>query len=87
MYKINSHFHSVEYSGSLYDSANWLNGTSFEFKDLGKKGIPIIKIKELKQGINRKTEYYTKNKKDEFKLKKGDLLYSWSGSPETSLDA
>jgi type I restriction enzyme S subunit len=87
MYKIKTNFDSAGYSGSIYKIADWLNGTSFNFKEIGKKGIPIIKIKELKNGLNEETEYYSGNKKNKFKLKKGDLLYSWSGSPETSLDS
>jgi hypothetical protein len=47
MYKIKTNFYSAGYSGSIYKIADWLNGTSFNFKEIGKKGIPIIKIKEL----------------------------------------
>ena len=90
MYKTNFNIDSIEYEGSLYNAAEWLNGTSFLPKDttkISKEGIPIIKIRELKQEINKNTEYYKGNLKNEFKINKGDLLYSWSGSPETSLDA
>jgi type I restriction enzyme S subunit len=87
MYKIKTYFDSVDYSGPIYEIADWLNGTSFNYNEIGKKGTPIIKIKELKLGLNNETEYYSGNEKNKFKLENGDLLYSWSGSPETSLDS
>ena len=87
MYKVNSYIESAAYEGSLYDCAEWLNGTSFKSPERDNSGIPIIKIEELKSGITKNTEFYSGNAKDKFKLSDNDLLYSWSGNPETSLDA
>ena len=86
MYKVNSYIESAAYEGSLYDCAEWLNGTSFKTPERDNSGIPIIKIEELKSGITLNTEFYSGNAKDKFKLSDNDLLYSWSGNPETSLD-
>ena len=53
MYEIKSYFKNIDYSGSLYDAADWLNGTSFKFDEIGQQGKPIIKIRELKHGKRR----------------------------------
>jgi len=87
MYRIKSYHSEVEYEGPIYDTAEWLNGTSFKNSERANKGIPIIKIAELKDNITNKTEFYSGNEKDKYILNKDDLLYSWSGNPETSLDA
>jgi len=87
MYEVRSFFNEVCYSGSLYEAADWLNGTSFKFDEIGDDGKPIIKIRELKQGISKNTDFYIGDAKKEYELKKGDLLYTWSGSPDTSLDS
>ena len=49
-------------------------------------GFPIIKIAELKQGISSGTKYTTEYVKEKYFIDDGDVLYSWSGSPETSLE-
>ena len=87
MYKVNSFHKNIKYEGSVYDAAEWLNGTSFKPSERKNKGIPIIKIAELKNGVGGNTEFYSGNEKNKYLLNKGDLLYSWSGNPETSLDA
>ena len=87
LYKVNTQFHKLEYEGSFFDTATWLNGTSFKLNLLKKSGIPIIKIRELKDGITLNTEFYELDGKEKYLLKKGDLLYTWSGNPDTSLDA
>jgi len=87
MYRVKSYHSEVEYEGPIYDTAEWLNGTSFKNSERANEGIPIIKIAELKDNITGKTEFYSGNEKDKYILNKDDLLYSWSGNPETSLDA
>ncbi len=51
------------------------------------KGIPVIKIAELKEGISAQTRYSRRIVDISQCIDTGDLLYSWSGSPDTSLDA
>lgn len=72
---------------ALYDLANWKNGLAFNKINFSEDGYPIIKIAELKNGITSQTNF-TKNKySEEVYLEKGDLIFSWSGNPETSIDA
>ena len=71
---------------NLFEIAKWKNGLAFKNIEFADSGVPIIKIAELNNGINSKTSY-TKNKySDEVYLKNGDLIFSWSGNPETSID-
>lgn len=71
---------------SLYDLANWQNGLAFKNITFSSSGLPIIKIAELKNGITDQTKF-TQDKFDmNVFLTKGDMLFSWSGNPETSID-
>ena len=72
---------------SLYDIADYINGTSFTEDEYTDTGIPIIKIAELKDGITTATQYFTGRKEDKYFIKDSDVLFSWSGNPETSIDA
>lgn len=72
---------------SLYDIADYINGTSFTENEYTDTGIPIIKIAELKDGITTATQYFTGRKEDKYFIKDSDVLFSWSGNPETSIDA
>lgn len=71
---------------SIYDLAEYINGTSFKSKDYGESGLPIIKIAELKNGITESTKFFVGNKDEKFYLKNRDILFSWSGNPDTSID-
>ena len=72
---------------SLYDLAEYINGTSFKKDEMSeKKGLPIIKIAELKEGITNSTKYCISDKAEKYYLNNGDILFSWSGNPETSID-
>ena len=70
----------------LYNLAEYINGTSFKSKDYSENGIPIIKIAELKNGITDGTKYFVGDKDKKFYLKNRDILFSWSGNPDTSID-
>ena len=73
---------------SLYDLAKWKNGIAFKstiFSD--NTGYPVIKIAELKNGITSQTNYTKKEFPKDVYLKYDDLIFSWSGNPETSIDA
>ena len=70
----------------LYDYAEFINGTSFKEDEYDTKGVPIIKIAELKNGITDTTQYFNGEKDPKYDVKNGDILFSWSGNPETSID-
>ncbi|WPO77792.1 restriction endonuclease subunit S [Flavobacterium sp. KACC 22761] len=72
----------------LHSLAGWINGLAFKnihFEENAK--FPIIKINELKYGITNQTAFTNQIFDNNYKVFKGDLLFSWSGSPETSIDA
>jgi type I restriction enzyme S subunit len=74
------------YKKPLYELADWLNGLAFKPADLGKFGTPVIKITEIKSGISQQTKYSSKKFDQKYLVKKGDMLFCWSGQPETSID-
>ena len=73
---------------SLYDCAQYINGAAFKSEDfsLNHKGLPIIKIRELKYGITSQTEFTKKEFDQKYRITNGEILFSWSGSPDTSID-
>ena len=70
----------------LYDLANWKNGLAFNKINFSEDGYPIIKIAELKNGITSQTNFTKDKCSEEVYLRKNDLIFSWSGNPETSID-
>jgi type I restriction enzyme, S subunit len=74
---------------SLYDTARFVNGAAFRSTDFcaANDGLPVIKIAELKDGIGTQTKFSRRELAPDQMIEAGDLLYSWSGSPDTSLDA
>lgn len=71
---------------ALYDFAGYINGTSFKKDEYTTSGYPIVKITELKNGITSSTEYFAGIKDEKYYIKTGDILFSWSGNPQTSID-
>jgi len=72
---------------SLYNTAVFINGAAFKNEHFCErlKGLPVIKIAELKQGVLPQTKYSDRKVDPKYRINTGDLLYSWSGSPSTSL--
>ncbi len=72
----------------LYETAEYVNGNVFKTKDFSNdgSGLPIVKIVELKNGLSEGTKYTTGEFKEKYAIVNNDILYSWSGSPETSLE-
>lgn len=70
----------------LWDVARWTNGLAFRSIHFSETGDPIIKIAELKNGINHQTGFTQQKFEEKYWVSPGDILYSWSGSPQTSLD-
>jgi type I restriction enzyme S subunit len=73
----------------LYDVAQWVNGAAFTSADFctAGDGLPVIKIAELKDGISTQTKWCQRDAGPNQTIDTGNLLYSWSGSPDTSLEA
>ena len=70
----------------LYDFAEYINGSAFTKDDYAMLGTPIIKIAELKNGITDSTQYCRVDKEQKYYIQNKELLFSWSGNPETSID-
>ena len=74
---------------SLYDFAYYINGAAFkpnELTDDSCSGLPVIKIAELKSGITASTKYFIGHKDSKYNVQNKDILFSWSGNPDTSID-
>lgn len=74
---------------SLYDQAEWVNGSAFSnshFSD-AQDALPIVKITELKAGITAQTKRTSHVLAERYRIKDGEILFSWSGNPDTSIDA
>ncbi|MFB3789309.1 MAG: restriction endonuclease subunit S [bacterium] len=73
---------------SLFYTAEYVNGAVFNNSHFCETyiGLPVVKIAELKNGINDQTKYSWRQLDTKQRLDTGDMLYSWSGSPDTSLD-
>lgn len=70
----------------LFDLAIWKNGLAFKKIDFSEDGVPVIKIAELNNGIGANTSFTEGDYGEEVRLHQGDLLFSWSGNPQTSID-
>ena len=69
--------------GNLTDIANYLNGLAMQrFRPLTeKKGLPVLKIKELRQGsCDSASELCSPNIRADYLVHDGDVVFSWSGS-------
>lgn len=71
----------------LSSLARWINGMAFKDFQFSEAGRPIIKIAEIKNGIAGQTKFTLAEYDKVYLIHKGDLLFSWSGQPETSIDA
>ena len=72
---------------SLYAMAHWVNGLAFREIQFSTTGKPVIKIAEIKGGISGQTKFTQQTFDESVRIRSGDLLFSWSGQPETSIDA
>jgi type I restriction enzyme, S subunit len=74
--------------GVLYDCAEYINGLAFRNEDFSpdRLGLPVIKIGELKAGITDQTKFTEASFSPKYRVASGDILFSWSGSPDTSID-
>lgn len=68
---------------SLTSVAEFLNGFAFKPSDWFDVGLPIIKIKEMKNGIGNDTPRNEGGRiPNKYLIKKGDILFSWSATLE-----
>ena len=66
---------------SIADLGTYLNGFAFKPSDWQETGKPIIKIKEMGNGINSDTPRNNGERVPErYLIKSGDLLFSWSAT-------
>lgn len=70
--------------GNLFEIATFTNGLAcqkFRPKD-GEVPLPVIKIREMHDGISSDTEEVSPNIPESVKVYNGDVLFSWSASLE-----
>ena len=68
------------------DTLRLVNGSAFKPTDWTPDGIPIVRI----QNLNNPDAAYNRTKRvlpEKFKLRGGELLFAWSGTPGTSFGA
>lgn len=66
---------------SMDDIADYLNGYAFKPDDWGPDGMPIIKIKELNDGITKDTPRNTgESIPAKYVVHPGEILFSWSAT-------
>ncbi len=71
----------------LGDVADWVNGLAFRDIQFSEIGKPIIRIAELKAGITTETKFTNQCFDQSVHIRQGDLLFAWSGQPETSINS
>lgn len=63
--------------------ADFLNGLALQkYPPEGDEYLPVIKIRELKQGITDVTDKASTKIEEKYVINDGDILFSWSGSLE-----
>ena len=75
-------------TSSVYDLATYINGAAYRAFEPNEehRGLPIIKIAELKAGVTRQTRFSAVDMPNKYRIDAGDILFSWSGNPDTSID-
>lgn len=67
--------------GSLWDIAHYFNGLPMQkYRPTGKGFLPVIKIKEMNEGVSGKSEKASPDIPKEAVVDDGDVLFSWSAS-------
>lgn len=75
-------------SSALYDLAQFINGAAYKAlaPNAERRGLPIIKIAELKAGVTSQTAFSEVDMPLKYRIDSKDILFSWSGNPDTSID-
>ena len=76
-----------EWKNSNLDKiAIFLNGLPLQkFRPTNESFLPVIKIREMKNGISKHCEKANSHIKKEYIVNNGDILFSWSGSLELTI--
>lgn len=71
--------------GNLYNLADFINGLACQkYRPISKdKRLPVIKIKEMHDGITDSTEFVRNDIPEKNIINNGDILFSWSATLET----
>ena len=71
----------------MYEQANWINGAAYKDMHFSTDvdALPVIKIAELKNGITASTKLTNTDLGERYRISTGELLFSWSGNPDTSI--
>jgi len=78
-------FHFGAEPQPLLGLAEWINGLAFKNISFTNDGLPVVKIAEIKNGFSDATKRTHGVYDDRVRLRDGDLLFCWSGQPETSI--
>ena len=72
--------------GTLLDIAEYTNGLACQkYRPTDNNKLPVIKIKEMHDGLSVDTEWVKADIPDDVKVFDGDVLFSWSASLEVML--
>ena len=85
--KLNRNIPKDWHCGNLFEIAAFTNGLACQKyrPQKGEKPLPVIKIREMHDGITSDTEKITSNIPEKVKVYNGDVLFSWSASLEVKL--
>jgi len=70
----------------LGDICDAVNGRAFKSSEWRKSGLPIIRIQNLKDS-EAEFNYFAGELDERHRVRHGDLLFAWSGTPGTSFGA
>jgi type I restriction enzyme S subunit len=75
-------------SETVLAQAHWINGAAYKNMHFVEPslGLPVVKIAELKNGVTSQTKFTNTDLGDRYRINDGDILFSWSGNPDTSID-
>ena len=73
---------------SVINQAEWVNGAAYRNMHFSNAhdALPVVKIAELKAGVTESTKRTNTELGDKYRIRDRELLFSWSGNPDTSID-
>lgn len=74
---------------SIHSQAEWVNGAAYKNMHFSEEvdALPVVKIAELKGGVTSQTKRTSTQLGERYRIADRELLFSWSGNPDTSIDA
>jgi type I restriction enzyme S subunit len=75
-------------SEAVLMQASWINGAAYKNMHFVERalGLPVVKIAELKSGVTPQTKFTNTDLGEKYRISDGEVLFSWSGNPDTSID-